>query len=279
MATAIIRPTSFINHSGSFSVNNVPNLFDDNLTTYANGKSTSQGFLILQGFNFSDLSSALNGGGRITRLTVCLYSINQHSNSSSDPSIRLVYNATSTESYTDCGDGGVKLDIKNTSTPQLYRYEYSKAVSYWNNNISSLLNGGFQVRLANLYSQVLLHELYLEVEYEVPTITVTTTASPPEGGTVTGGGVHEVGAPITLIATPNSGYKFSHWVIFGTPSDYGQNVLTGIEFYSDATVTAVFEKLQTTSSKLYYGSDTAKSVFDTSKKKAKSVWYGKTQIL
>jgi hypothetical protein len=45
-----------------------------------------------------------------------------------------------------------------------------------------------------------------------PTIyTVTVSANPDEGGTVTGGGTYEEGEPCTVIATPNNGYTFDNW--------------------------------------------------------------------
>ena len=45
----------------------------------------------------------------------------------------------------------------------------------------------------------------------VPTYTVTATAVPSAGGTVTGGGVVASGSSCTLTATPNSGYAFVNW--------------------------------------------------------------------
>lgn len=152
-----------------------------------------------------------------------------------------------------------------------------------NGDLTGFLNGytstTFGIRLYLRYATIRNITVTVDYTYSPPTITVTTSASPPEGGTVTGGGVYEEGAAPTLTAIPNSGYKFSHWLMYGSDIGETNEVLSGYKFYSDTTITAVFEKLQTTSSKLYYGSDTAKSVFDTSKKKAKSVWYGKTQIL
>ncbi|MBR6494201.1 MAG: hypothetical protein IKT22_02880, partial [Prevotella sp.] len=44
------------------------------------------------------------------------------------------------------------------------------------------------------------------------TITITASANPAEGGTVTGGGTYEVGENVTLTATPNEGYKFVKWI-------------------------------------------------------------------
>ena len=46
--------------------------------------------------------------------------------------------------------------------------------------------------------------------------TITVSASPTEGGTITGGGSYEVGAICTLTATPNEGYTFINWMENGT---------------------------------------------------------------
>ena len=52
----------------------------------------------------------------------------------------------------------------------------------------------------------------LVAEFEqVPTYTVTVTASPTEGGTVTGGGTYVKGETVTVTATPKPGYKFVKW--------------------------------------------------------------------
>lgn len=43
------------------------------------------------------------------------------------------------------------------------------------------------------------------------TFTITATANPTDGGTVTGGGIYNQGQSCTLIATANGGYTFSNW--------------------------------------------------------------------
>ena len=45
----------------------------------------------------------------------------------------------------------------------------------------------------------------------VPVYTLTTTASPAGGGTLTGGGAYDEGASATVTATPNAGYVFERW--------------------------------------------------------------------
>ena len=54
-------------------------------------------------------------------------------------------------------------------------------------------------------------ELWLATTY-----TVSVSASPTAGGTVTGGGTYQVGATVTLTATPNNGYNFVNWTQNGS---------------------------------------------------------------
>ena len=50
---------------------------------------------------------------------------------------------------------------------------------------------------------------------EPETVTITATANPAIGGTVTGGRVYEVGETVTLTATPAEGYHFVSWTEAG----------------------------------------------------------------
>ena len=49
------------------------------------------------------------------------------------------------------------------------------------------------------------------------TATITTTASPAGGGTVSGGGTFEIGTPITVTATHDPGYAFVNWTEGNVP--------------------------------------------------------------
>lgn len=49
-----------------------------------------------------------------------------------------------------------------------------------------------------------------------PAYTITTAALPTYGGSVTGAGTFNQGSSVTVTATPNPGYIFSHWSWFGT---------------------------------------------------------------
>ena len=46
--------------------------------------------------------------------------------------------------------------------------------------------------------------------------TITATADPVEGGTITGAGTYQSGSTCTLTATPNTGYEFTNWTENGT---------------------------------------------------------------
>ena len=55
--------------------------------------------------------------------------------------------------------------------------------------------------------------------------TVTLTADPAEGGTVSGGeGLHFYGQPVTITATPNEGYVFDNWTRYNEEYGYDEDV-------------------------------------------------------
>jgi hypothetical protein len=58
----------------------------------------------------------------------------------------------------------------------------------------------------------------------VGNVSITLSAAPPEGGTVSGGGSKVIGAPVTASAIAASGYKFTHWsegaTVVNTDTDY-----------------------------------------------------------
>ena len=243
MATAIIRPTSYINNSNSsYTINNIERMYDNDESTYGQGKSSTQGICILQGFNTSTLSAVFNSGGVLKSISLCMLATN--GSSTSEPLIRMVHDAPNVTNYTDCGDDSVKVDVGGGTTPKWYTYNFPKATTYWNNNLNAFINNGLQVRLASIINVTKVYDVYVSIEYEVPMITVTTNASPTEGGTVTGAGTYESGSTVTCTATPSTGYKFSHWLVNGVNSG-SSNPISGA-LTSDTTVTAVFEKIKYT---------------------------------
>ena len=79
-------------------------------------------------------------------------------------------------------------------------------------------------------------------EEQVVTYTITATANPTAGGTVTGGGTYNQGASCTLTATANSGYDFVNWTkngaVVSTNASFSFNVT------ENATYVANFEPIQ-----------------------------------
>ena len=71
-------------------------------------------------------------------------------------------------------------------------------------------------------------------EFTPNSYTITVTASPTEGGTVTGGGSYNYGTTATLTATANAGYSFSQWSDGNTDNPRTVNV------NGPANYTAVF---------------------------------------
>ena len=61
-------------------------------------------------------------------------------------------------------------------------------------------------------------------------VSITLSATPPEGGTVSGGGSKVIGAPVTACATAANGYKFTHW------SEGGIEVNTDTDYQFTASV-------------------------------------------
>lgn len=91
--------------------------------------------------------------------------------------------------------------------------------------------------------------LRLKITYEIedPTRTITTKVSPPEGGTISGGGDYLSGSKVTITATPNAGYKFVRCDMryaYNAPDyvakSYTESSFT-IECYADMVFTAYFE--------------------------------------
>ncbi len=107
----------------------------------------------------------------------------------------------------------------------------SNGVSYSGNNVSSTDCG---IRpaccLMNLTSDVSQSMIY----------TVTATADPTAGGTVTGGGSYNSGAYATLTATPKSGWHFVGWYLDGTQVSTQQSFFRPV--VSDLAYVAKFEK-------------------------------------
>ena len=73
---------------------------------------------------------------------------------------------------------------------------------------------------------------------------ISTMASPTEGGTVSGAGSYTVGSTVALTATANSGYRFVRWTESGT--EVSTSTTYTFTCTGSRTLVAVFEKEQST---------------------------------
>jgi len=71
--------------------------------------------------------------------------------------------------------------------------------------------------------------------------TLTTVASPPEGGAITGGGIYESVERTVIEALPNEGWEFDHWESHDPVVDGSTQNPEYILMDADKTVTAIFE--------------------------------------
>ena len=75
---------------------------------------------------------------------------------------------------------------------------------------------GTQVSTNPSYTFTVTESAAFEAHFEAQSFTITATADPTEGGTVTGGGTYNYNASCTLRATPATGYSFVRWTKDGT---------------------------------------------------------------
>ncbi|GAB1404484.1 hypothetical protein MASR1M74_16630 [Lentimicrobium sp.] len=89
------------------------------------------------------------------------------------------------------------------------------------------------------YTFTVTSDRTLVANFETQTFTIIATASPVEGGTVTGAGNYTYNQTATLIATPAVGYEFVNWTengdVVSTDSEYTFTVT------SNRTLVANFE--------------------------------------
>ncbi len=102
---------------------------------------------------------------------------------------------------------------------------------------------GSQLSTDANYSFTMNGDKTIVANFSKKTYTITATASPTAGGSVSGAGTFEHGASCTLTATPNTGYIFSSWTKNG--QIVSTTAITEITVYEDATYTANFTKTYT----------------------------------
>ena len=93
---------------------------------------------------------------------------------------------------------------------------------------------GNQVSNNATYTFTVTGNRTLVAQFQAQTYTITATADPANGGTVTGGGTFTYGQSCTLTATPATGYTFINW------TKNGQQVSTNATYTFNVTESAAF---------------------------------------
>lgn len=207
----------------------------DNVTSIGNDSFTAQDM----GYNGGsaemevDIDDALIGYGTINSVTISYTCYGERTNSLyKKATARTGYRKSGT-SYNWChthteevGRGSSnKTPFTDTFTP--YRAtddnKYHLAISARNH-------------IAALKNTVYFSGISIYIDYTPKSYTITATASPAEGGSVSGSGTYSQGSTATLTATANTDYRFKQW------QDGNTSNPRSVTVSGDATYTAEFEK-------------------------------------
>ena len=100
---------------------------------------------------------------------------------------------------------------------------------------------GTAVSTSATYSFAAAGDATLTAHFALKTYTVTVTASPSAGGTVTGGGNYQHGDAVTVTASASSGYDFVNWTVGGSVVSMSDT----LKFTATAPVALVANFVQT----------------------------------
>ncbi len=281
MATITARGTLILANSGIFT--NPSNITDTSDTTYGTvsvPKASSKDFVI-GGFDLSAIpdgstinSFALKSYVGLDSNLSCMMYATRHYVSGAFNNVGV----TSQKAFGSANTLEVNT-VSETAPFTVFAGFSAEDINQKWTDASDYTGIAFYIRYKNSSSSVLggsssAHPRYfdLTVDYTLPKVTIATSASPAEGGMVTGGGTYEIGSSITVTATPNEGYVFSDWLINEIAMGNSDPTLT-VTSQANATITAVFEKLET--SKVYKGTR-KQSVYCGNKKQ--SVYIGTNKI-
>ena len=181
---------------------------------------------------------AFDGGFFITDATITAQQLTANKNNAAVQDVTVLVEGSTirvvdteyvdiTVSTTPAEGGSVTINDEATGTKRVIKGSEVTLAANANNgyNFTGWYNGENKVYEYTEYTFTATDAVSLTARFEqVPTYTITVSASPAEGGTVTGGGTYNEGATVTLTATPNSGYEFVNWTNGGkevtTQADY-----------------------------------------------------------
>ena len=99
---------------------------------------------------------------------------------------------------------------------------------------------GQQVSTNASYTFTVTESASYVAQFRIQTFSVTLTANPEEGGTLTGGGSFNYGQSTQIHATPNTGYDFVSWTENGEVISNSPDYLVNV--YTDHNIVANFER-------------------------------------
>ncbi len=149
----------------------------------------------------------------------------------------------------------VLIAVDKSGTPSTYDYteiwvDPAYSPSWTNYEIDLSSYSGHYVNIAFKYEGTYAHNWFIDdfCFIQIPTYTITASAAPSSGGTVTGGGTYNEGTSVTLTATPNTGYNFVNWTKNGT--QVSTNPTYTFTATSDGTYVAHFQMIPPTGPQL-----------------------------
>ena len=208
-------------------------------TTDAGWSATHAAKTTIEGYTYLIINGKTSTVGTITSPTL----------NGGIGSIKIRYANT----YSEANGVSFRLDIKqNDEVVKTYTITKAKADVTQNTVYTELIEninvaGDFVMVITNLSpsnstsnkDRVSIGRLCW-TGYEIPTYTITATANPAEGGSVSGAGTYKENTNVTLTATPNDSYTFVNWTKEGVEvSADATYIFTATE---DITLVANFEQ-------------------------------------
>ena len=106
-------------------------------------------------------------------------------------------------------------------------------------NFVNWTDDGTEVSTDAVYSFTVTTDITLVANFELQSLTVTASANPTEGGTVTGDGIYDYGSTVELTATTATDYNFVNWTEDGT--EVSTDATYSFTVTGDRTLVANFE--------------------------------------
>ena len=246
MATTTFRPNAYKSPAKNNylnGLNNISNVLTGTDSTYGSSSyTTTMGYTVFRMIWTPSVFNSIPPNSTINSVTCYVRAAATKSKMTLANAGYVYKDCSNEDAWGDGSDQGTRMtDISVSATWSSTTFSsYSFSVPIGNLK-STGLSMYFRFNNDAIASNELrVSQISLIVDYTVPKYTITTQASPANGGTVTNGGTADYGTTIILTATPNTGYKFVKW------SDGNTDSNRSIQFTQNITYTAYFEPLSYT---------------------------------